>query len=383
MKVVLMGNNTTQQSISSLISTDFATILHDAPVSKLMSILKQSEGLPVVVVNGDDYKGLVSNSSLLRNVDVSKSKISSILHMAPTLTSSHSLDDAIRLMRDADVRALPVVEKQKVVGVVPARALLNALVKSTVFSNVSASQLVSANPLSVSPDDDVGKALQLMRSKNIRKLAVMGERGNIDGILKLEELAGDILLNVDRGSRGAYKKGYGTKSIDQSSAMTVQVKSLMDENPVSMLGSEKASNVLKSLASQNNPVVVVQGKGLITTQDIFNYYLSNQPRPVLPISITHLPDIDAIDRAFVEETLSRTFTKVARVLKSDHSLKAVFKQTNKSGLRAQTTVKLTIEGAGRPIYAKSVNWKVRLATKEACKTLENEISHAFNKGKSR
>lgn len=378
-----MAGNTTQQSISSLISTDFVTILHDAPVSKLMSVLKQSEGLPVVVVNGGDYKGLVSNSSLLRNVDVSKSKISSILHTAPTLTSSHSLDDTIRLMRDADVRALPVVEKQKVVGVVPARALLNALIKSTVFSNVSASQLVSANPLSVSPDDDVGKALQLMRSKSVRKLAVMGERGNIDGILKLEELAGDILLNVDRGSRGAYKKGYGTKSIAQSSAMTVQVKSLMDENPVSVSPTEKASNVLKSLASQNNPVVVVQGKGLITTQDIFNYYLSNQPKPALPISITHLPSIDAIDRAFVEETLARTYARVERALKSEHNMRVVFKQANKSGLRSQTTVKISVEGAGKTMHAEATDWKVRLATKEACKTLENELSRRFKPSKSR
>ncbi len=378
-----MSVSKSNPTVSSLISTDFVTISHDAPVSKLMSILKQSEGLPAVVINGGDYKGLVSSSSLLRNVDVSKSKISSILRSAPALSSAHSLDDVIRLMRDADVRALPVVEKKKVVGVVPARAVLQALAKNDVFSNVTASQLVSSNPYSVSPDDDVGKALQLMRNKNIRKLAVMGKQGNIDGILKLEELAGDILLNVDRHAHGAYKKGYGTKSIAQSSAMTVQVKSLMDENPVSFSGSEKASVILKSLAQQNNPVVIVQGKGLITTQDIFNFYLSNQSQPALPISITHLPDIDAIDRAFVEETLARTYSRVERVLKSEHRMSVVFKQINKNGLRAQTNVKISVEGAGKPIHADATNWKVRLATKDACKTLENELSHRFKSEKSR
>lgn len=370
-------------SVSSLISTNFVTISEDAPVSKLISVLKKSEGLPAVVVNGSDYKGLISTSSLLRNVDVSKSKISSILHSAPTLSPNHSLDDAIRLMRDANIRALPVVEKQKVVGVVPAHAILSVLSKSPVFSTVTASQLVSANPLSVSPDDDVGKALQLMRSKNIRKLAVMGKEGNIAGILKLEELAGDILLNVDRGSHGAYKKGYGTKSIAQSSAMTILVKSLMDDDPIVVSTSEKASNVLKSLSTQNNPVVVVQGKGLITTQDVLNYYLSNLPQDALPISITHLPDIDEIDKAFVEETLARTYSRVERTLKSEHHMRVVFKQVNKDGLRAKTTVKISIEGAGKSMHAEASDWKVRLATKEACKTLENELSHRFKTEKSR
>lgn len=379
-----MSASKSTPTVFSLISTDFITISHDAPISKLMSVLKKSEGLPAVVINGGDYMGLVSNAQLLRNVDVSKSKVSSILRTAPTLSAGHSFDDTIRLMRDADVRALPVLEKQKVVGVVPARALLNALVKNPVFANASASQLVSANPFSVSPDDDVGKALQLMRSKNIRKLAVMGKQGNVQGILKLEEIAGDILLNVDRGSHGAYKKGYGTRSIAQSSAMTVQVKSLMDENPVSVSPSEKASTVLRSLAEQNNPVVVVQGKGLITTQDVFNFYLSNQVQPVLPISITHVPDIDAIDRAFVEETLARTYSRVERILKSEHAMRVVYKQINKSGgLRAQTNVKISVDGAGKTMHAEATDWKVRLATKEACKTLENELSHRFKTGKSR
>lgn len=372
------------QKIDSLISTDFITVSHEEPVSKLLSALKKANGSPAVVVNGGHFKGLVSTASLLRNVDVSKSKVSSILRSSPTITSNHSLDDSIRLMRDAEVRVLPIVEKEKVTGVLPARAVIGALIKHPVFADVKALDLISSNPITISPDDELGKALQIMRSKNIRKLCVSGKNGEIVGVLKLEELAADVLLTTDRSARGdSYKKMGGSKSVSSSSPMTVLVKSFMDENPVFVSSNDKASNVLKALSTQTNPVVVIQGKGLITTQDVLNYYLSHSAEEALPISITHLPDIDAIDRAFIEETLSRTYTKVARVLKSDHSLKAVFKQTNKSGLRAQTTVKLSLEGAGRPIYAESTNWKVRLAMKEACKTLENEISHAFNKGKSR
>lgn len=383
--VVFMPSNSNNTTISPLITTSFVSISHDEPISKLLSVLKKANGTPAVVVNGGHFKGMVSASSLLRNVDVSKSKVSSILRTAPTLTMNHSLDDSIRLMRDADVRALPIVEKEKVTGVLSARAVMQALVKSPVFDGVSASDLVSANPISVSPDDELGKALQIMRSKNVRKLCVMGKQGNIDGILKLEELAGDVLLSADRGSRGdSYKKMGGSKSVASASPMSVLVKSLMDDSPVTVSVKEKASAVLRALSTQTNPVVVVQGKGIITTQDVLNYYLSHQTQEALPISITHLPNIDAIDRTFVEETLSRTYSRVARTLKSDHSMRVVYKQLNKSGgLRAQTNVKISIEGAGKPIHAEATDWKVRLATKEACKTLENELSRRFTSVRGR
>lgn len=351
-------------------------------MSKLLSVLKRTEGRPAIVVNGGDYKGVVSISNLLRNVDVSKTKVSSILKSAPALSANHSLDDAIRLMRDADVRALPVVERDKVTGVLPARAVLGALVKHPLFSNVNAGQLVSANPISISPDDELSKAVQLMRARNVRKLGVMGKQGTLDGVLKLKEIAGDVLLNVDRSSRGdSYKKGKGAQSVSASKPLSVSVKSFMDSAPVSVLRNEKASNVLKSLALQTNPVVVVQGVGLITTQDVLNYYLSHSESEALPISITHLPDIDEIDRAFVEESLARTFNKLMRLVKSPHSLKAVFKQSKKDGLRAQTEVKLTLSGAGPTFNARSTNWKVRLATLEACNSLEAEVSKRFKRGK--
>ena len=370
-------------SMNDLISSEFETVSNDAPISKLLAALKKTEGLPAIVMDGGDYKGLASVSSLLRNVDISKTKVSSILRTAPTLVPSHSVDDAVRLMRDADVRVLPVLENNKVTGVVPIRALLKVLSKSPIFKDVKAKDLAEKNSISISVDDDIGKAIKVMKEKHIKKLVVMDAKRNVLGIVKLEELAGDLLLKMGRHNRTSYRMGRGGQSIPDASPMTISVKSVMDESPVIVSQYESARNVLTALSQQNNPVVLVQGNGIISSHDVLDFYLSHTPQETSRVSISHLPDIDEIDRAFIEETLQRTFSRFERTLKSDHRMSVVFKQSNKAGLRAQTTVKISIHGAGKPFHAEASDWKVRLATKEACKAIENELSKGYRSPRPR
>lgn len=103
---------------------------------------------------------------------------------------------------------------------------------------------------------------------------------------------------------------------------------------------------------------------------------------VSPVQISHMPDLDEIDTVFVQKLFDRTYGKIERILKGDHSMHAVFKQSNKAGLRAKTEVKLTVEGAGRRFNASASEWKVRLAVKQACEALEHEVERAYKSGKS-
>ncbi|MFH0969915.1 MAG: hypothetical protein V1776_00425 [Candidatus Diapherotrites archaeon] len=91
------------------------------------------------------------------------------------------------------------------------------------------------------------------------------------------------------------------------------------------------------------------------------------------ITVVHDLDLDEIDRSFIDETLLRTLTKMDRLLKNEHRLKAVYKQIQKEGLRHKTEVSLSLDGPGKAFHSQSSDWKVRLATTEACTILEREI----------
>ncbi|MDZ4256403.1 MAG: CBS domain-containing protein, partial [archaeon] len=257
------------------------------------------------------------------------------------------------------------------------------LIKHPVFDQVTASRLATLSPYSVSPNDDLGKALTIMRDNHVRKLAVTDARGLPVGLIKLEDLAGDILAKMDTGPDKYFRMGKDAQSISKPSPMSMKVAGIMEDLPVIVDPEARMRDVLKQMAKQNNPAVLVKHNMLIATQDVYNYYLAALLPQTLPIAISHLPDVDGIDQGFIEQTLERTFQKLMRVLKSDHHLHAVYKQVQKSGLRARTNVRLSLEGAGRSYHAEATDWKVRLATVEACKTIEKEVLRAFRSNSSR
>ena len=166
--------------------------------------------------------------------------------------------------------------------------------------------------------------------------------------------------------------------------VSIPVKSVMDENPIIVRGDEKGNKIVEMLSKQTNPLLIISENGkheLISVQNVFNAYLNqtqqNEKEENQDIQTTHLPEVDEIDRAKINSMLQKTFSKVQRIIKGENRMHVVYKQSQKSGLRAKTEVHIAIQGTGRPFSAVAIDWKVLLATKEACQILEAEVAKRY------
>jgi CBS domain-containing protein len=382
------------ESVSNLVARDlmtstFVQIESSSPLSKAFAALKKGSAAEAVVMDGKKVVGLLSESGLLRNVDLTTTKVSSVSRSAPSVGPTDSFKTIVRMMRDSDVRMLPVMEKGKMLGVVTAQEVISRLQSHDGFSRADAKSLATFNPLVISDSADLGKAVQQMRGGNIRKLPVVDSKQKPIGVIRIEDVATDVLLGLDRSSRESFKMGAGRQSVARKPGLALNVKSVMDVDVPIVSSNEKGKKIVQLMAKQINPVVLVSGNGvagIISAQSILDAYLNGASAEsasmVSPVQISHLPDLDEIDVSFVHSLLTRTYGKVERILKGEHSMNAVFKQTNKAGLRAKTEVKLTVEGAGRRFNASASEWKVRLAVKQACEALEHEVEKAYKSGKS-
>ncbi len=363
-----------------LLSTEYVSVDASDSISNLLTRLKKSNDMNALVFNKTELLGVASEQGFLRNVNVSKTNVRSILRTCPKITPAHRLLDIARLMRDADVRIIPVVEKGRVSGVVRAQAMLSRLKDHALFKSLTAKDLSTPNPISIKESESVGKALTLMKESNVRKLPVWDDAGKrITGIVTWENLAINFQLALDKGLDDAYKMAKGGQMLRKDAAFNVRVGSMMDADVVSVTPSEKAFKVVEKLSKQLNPIVVLidnGNPGIITAQSIFSALQAAQSsaeEEAQPITFTHLPDIDEVDKGNVESMISRTFTRSVKKMKGDWQLHAIFKQSKKSGLRAKTEVHLHLNGPGKNIIAQASDWKVLRATKEACDTLEKEV----------
>jgi len=123
--------------------------------------------------------------------------ISSLLHQKTsalwTVTPETTVFDAIKLMAEKNIGALPVLAAGRIVGIFTERdytrkvALLGKTSKETRVREVIAAELTT-----VSPDDSVEDCMRLMTEKRVRHLPVL-EGGNTVGIISIGDLVNWII----------------------------------------------------------------------------------------------------------------------------------------------------------------------------------------------
>lgn len=114
--------------------------------------------------------------------------IRNVMTLGPTSVARDTpIIEAARLMRDANVGILPVVDGEVLLGVVTDRDLVvRALANATCDALVA--DVMSANPVTLSPTDDEHRVEALMAEHQVRRLPVC-EEGRLVGIISVGDLA--------------------------------------------------------------------------------------------------------------------------------------------------------------------------------------------------
>ncbi len=110
-------------------------------------------------------------------------------HMTPnpvTISSQATVDQALALMRERDVRHLPVVDDGAVKGLVTDIDLRTAWFPS-LLSELTVKDLMNSHPLMVQATDNVFQAARLLYHHKVTGLLVM-EHGRLAGIITLADL---------------------------------------------------------------------------------------------------------------------------------------------------------------------------------------------------
>ncbi|HVK74947.1 MAG TPA: CBS domain-containing protein [Kofleriaceae bacterium] len=113
-----------------------------------------------------------------------------------TLSSTASILDAAKKMKEGDIGGVIVTKNNQMCGIVTDRDIVvRAVAEEKNPQQITLEEVCSQDVTSVSPDDDVSKAVQLMRDKAVRRLPVT-DKGKPVGIVSL----GDLAQNLDRKS---------------------------------------------------------------------------------------------------------------------------------------------------------------------------------------
>ena len=122
-----------------------------------------------------------------------RKKGTAVERIAPTAT----LKAAIDRMRDKNISALVVSQRDAVVGIVSERDILQALSQHTKSPDVlQVEDAMSQEVITVGPDDSVRHAMSLMTRYRVRHLPVMRD-GVLLGIVSIGDVVKDRLEDLE------------------------------------------------------------------------------------------------------------------------------------------------------------------------------------------
>jgi CBS domain-containing protein len=107
-----------------------------------------------------------------------------LLSVAPDAT----LSEVAKQMRVHDTDSVAVMADEKLLGIITERDLVRAIADGVNPQQARADVVMSANPSTVSPDEDVSVVAVKMMRLGIRHLPVVDEEGTAIGLLSAREL---------------------------------------------------------------------------------------------------------------------------------------------------------------------------------------------------
>jgi len=106
-----------------------------------------------------------------------------------TASREMTLREVARMMLAGDMGAVPVVENERLVGIVTDRDIVVRCVAEGHDAETPVSQAMTTEIFSVRPDDFAFEAVRLMGDKQVRRIPVISEDGKLAGIISMADVA--------------------------------------------------------------------------------------------------------------------------------------------------------------------------------------------------
>lgn len=299
--------------VRDLMSTDPVVAAPEEELSDVLSKMRKHEIHEVPVVKDGELVGMVSQATILRRRKLPlNTRVDSLLVRPPRVEPDHPIPAIAESMVASDYRGLPVVEDDRLVGMISRSDVVRAAAVSDEFAELSVGDLMTPDPQTVQERDPLQRAREVMRALDERAVPVVDEEGALTGVVGLRDL-------VRAQTKGKPEKTTKGDWAGERLSAKIEVRSVMSVPPVTVGPAETGAAVAALMTEHaiSSVVVVEDGHptGIVTQADLLEHLAGLRRREQVLVQISGLDEDDWWTYETLYAIIGRGLRKVSDIEK--------------------------------------------------------------------
>lgn len=256
---------------SELLDEDFPQLEVEDTISKAFSLFRNWDS--IILLDRGSYTGTITKKDLMRTKIQPEAKVGTYLFHPPVVDQEWEMGEVARLMVESGQYLVPVVHKDKVMGIINGDRILEKAAEGD-FGNEPVEKFMTTELISVGPEDTISKAEGIMKEHQISRLPVIVD-GKLIGLVSVNDLI-DGIYHPEHRPRGTKSIGdmskYGETVGEKKDYMKMPVKGIMSEVVETLPPGSPVRDVVKKFKEIGRGDLILAGGdgklGIVTRTDL-------------------------------------------------------------------------------------------------------------------
>ncbi|WP_135822031.1 CBS domain-containing protein [Halostella litorea] len=302
--------------IADIATREYVEVDAGTRLGKVRSVFEEENPKGIIVTKNGAYEGVVGERQLLQSHVEDDTKVAALVKPsrnapAPKVERTEDIRETARVLVEGGTKVAPVFEGGDLWGIITEDAILEAVLENLEALDVG--QIYSENVFTVTEDDGLGKAINLMRENGISRLPVVDDDGMLSGVVTTHDIVDFVTRNEQRIT------GKGDRAGDTDRMLDLPVYDVMSSPVATTTVDESVRDAVARMLDNDYSGLVVTPEdddrvvgGVLTKTDVLRA-LTYTEEEHMDVQITNINLLDTISRQDIRESIEQVADKYSEM----------------------------------------------------------------------
>ncbi|ELY81334.1 CBS domain-containing protein [Natrinema pallidum] len=300
-------------NIADIATTEYIEVDVGTRMGKVRSMFENGNPKGIIVTDDGEYEGVISEREILQSHVEDDAKVAALTKPSrstpsPKVDRQEDVRETARVLVESNAKVAPVFEHGDLWGVITDDAILEAVLEN--LDTLTVEDIYTADPVTLTEDDGIGKAINHLREHGISRLPIMNENGYLSGVVTTHDIA-DFVIRENHTTTTGDRVGDTQRLLDvpvydimTSPVETTTLDATAKDAVETMLENDFAG--LMVTPADDDRVVT----GVITKTDVLRA-LTFTEEEHMDVQITNISMLDTITRESIVQSIEDVADKYA------------------------------------------------------------------------